>query len=623
MIPDAIVEEVRLRADIVEIVGEHVALRRAGREFKGLCPFHHEKTPSFGVVPDRGFYKCFGCGESGDIFSFLMKHLGLSFVDAVKLVAARVGVEIPDRTERREDDPNRLLYEAVAFAEDWFHRTLVESPEGEKARKYLARRGVGEEAIERFRLGAAPDAWRALREAAHVHGIGVDVLLAAGLIKESDRGDEPYDRFRDRLIFPIAEANDRTIAFGGRLLGAGGSGAPKYLNSPETPIYHKGRVLYGLNWSRSAIRREGGVLVVEGYMDYVSLAARGIENVVAGMGTALTPEQANLIARYAGKAWLLYDSDAAGMRATFRSGDALLRAGVHPLVVTLPAGEDPDSLARSGGAAALKPLLGNAADVLERKLEILDARGYLDDIEGKRRALDRLLPTLRATVDATLRDLYIDIIEKRTGVQRETLERELAQPEPPVWQPQGRERRSTRIRPREPEVQIRRDEAERLLLLLMVREARWIEAVAAEVSPGDFRDPQYRRIFQALLEAYDEAEGPESVAGAAADRVPDEAWATLESIRKSQAEIIDGEATLRDSLADIKFSALSLRLEELDRILKTASDQEGMTLLREKSELEASLRGLRAGSYRFSPRYRRFARDRRPGPPPTHSTEGT
>src|SRR5690606_12751111 len=315
MIPDHLIDEVRDRADIVEMIGELIPLKRAGKDFRALCPFHHEKTPSFYVVPSKGFFKCFGCGESGDVFSFLMKHQGLSFTDAVRQVADRVGVEIP-RWEgpRQEEDPNRKLYEAISFAADFFERMLRE-PAGEHALRYLQKREIGEDAIKRFRIGYAPDDWQALRGAAHQHGIEDDVLLDAGLIKESERGSEPYDRFRNRLMFAVAEVSGRVIAFGGRVLTSGDQ--PKYLNSPETPIFHKGTVLYGLNWSRNAIRREGAALVVEGYMDYVALAGRGIENVVAGMGTAMTPEQANLLARYAGRALLLYDSDTAGGRASW------------------------------------------------------------------------------------------------------------------------------------------------------------------------------------------------------------------------------------------------------------------------------------------------------------------
>ncbi|MGH7555023.1 MAG: DNA primase, partial [Longimicrobiales bacterium] len=333
MIPDAIVDEIRARADIVEVVGAQVQLKRAGKDYRALCPFHNEKTPSFYVVPSKGFYKCFGCGEAGDVFTFVMKRAGLSFNEAVRTIGAKVGVDVPDvAATRAEDEPHRALYEAIAFAADHFRQQLWEEPAGEPGRRYVETRGIAREAAERFGIGYAPDEWRLLREHARQHGLTDEVLLEAGLIKSSERAEEPYDRFRDRLIFAVAEVGGRTVAFGGRAIGRATEGVPKYLNSPETPIYHKGGLLYGLNWSKAAIRREGAALVVEGYMDYVSLASAGIVNVVAGMGTAMTVEQASLLARYTGKVYLLYDSDAAGLRATFRSADELLRAGVHPLV---------------------------------------------------------------------------------------------------------------------------------------------------------------------------------------------------------------------------------------------------------------------------------------------------
>ena len=348
MIPDSIVDEVRERSDLAEVVGQVVDLKRAGREFKALCPFHQEKTPSFYVVPDKGFYKCFGCGAAGDVFDFLMNQGGLSFPEAVRRMADRVGVIVPEPTAERVDDPYRKLYEAVAFAADFYERRLQESDDAERARRYLEKRGVDATAARRFRLGHAPGGGQVLREAAKTHGIDDDVLLTAGLIKESEKGDEPYDRLRNRVVFPITDMRGRVIGFGGRVLDD--NDKPKYLNSPETPIYQKGRTLYGLAWAKHAIRREAAVLVVEGYMDFVSLSARGIENVIAPLGTAMTEEQAALLSRYARRALLLYDSDAAGLRATFRTADALLRAGVHALVVTLPEKQDPDSVAREHGA---------------------------------------------------------------------------------------------------------------------------------------------------------------------------------------------------------------------------------------------------------------------------------
>jgi len=425
MIPDDVVDEVRARADIVEVIGEHVALKRAGKDFKARCPFHEERTPSFYVVPSKGFYKCFGCNESGDVFTFLMKRLGLSFVDAVKYVAERAGVEIREVSRQGGEDPYRHLYEANSFAQEFFEKSLWDEKTGKGARAYLKGRGIGRETAERFSLGYAPDEWRALREGSAVHGIDDAVLLEVGLLIQREEGKEPYDRFRNRVIFPIESTSGRVLAFGGRVLGKGGKGMPKYLNSPESPVYHKGEVLYGLSWAKNAIRREEGALVVEGYMDAVSLTAGGIENVVAPLGTAMTEAQARLLARYCTRAFLLFDSDPAGLKATFRAGDVLLAAGLHPAVVTLPPGEDPDTIVRKEGPEAVREYLSQAVDVLDRKLQILEERDYFSSIERTRGAVDRLLPTLRAAKDPALRDIYVAKVAERTGVRRETLNAEL------------------------------------------------------------------------------------------------------------------------------------------------------------------------------------------------------
>jgi DNA primase len=613
MIPDAIVDEVRARADIVDIIGEQIQLKRSGKDFKALCPFHNEKTPSFYVVPSKGIYKCFGCGEGGDVFTFLMKRGGLTFLEAVRQIGGRVGVDVPAfDTTRQTEEPHRALYEAVAFAADHFRQQLWEEEAGEAGRRYLEGRGITREAAERFGIGYAPAEWRLLRERAHVHGLTDDVLLDAGLIKASDQADEPYDRFRERLIFPIAEVGGRIVAFGGRAAGRAAEGVPKYLNSPETPIYHKGGTLYGLNWSKGAIRREGSALVVEGYMDYVSLAANGVAHVVAGMGTALTGDQANLVARYTGKVHLLYDSDIAGLRATFKSGDALLRVGVHPLVVTLPGGEDPDSLMRKGGTAALRPLLDNAVDVLERKLQMLEERGFFEGIEGARNALDRLLPTLRATLDPTLRDIYVNRVAQRTGVRAETLEQELARGEHEYGHG------AAALRPRASSARERwrgADErgagtakrpapgkdahaAERLLLLLMLRDPSWITVAAAEVAPEDMREPANHELFTALT-------ADRETGGAVPADLGLSAAAALRrgELEADPVEITDGDRSFRDAVADLQVRRLFLQLDELDLRTSRAADEETGVLMLERQAIHKQLRVLGA-DYKISRRYR-------------------
>ena len=576
-IPDHLVEEIRQRADLVEVVSEHTRLKRAGKTWRGPCPLHGGEGPNFSVDPAKGFYKCFVCGEAGTVYNFLMKHSGMTFPEAVRAVAARVGVEVPDEREQRrerDDDPNRVLYEVNGFAAKWFRDQLA-SPAGQKARDYLAGRGITPESIERFGLGWAPETFDAFGTAARKAGFHTADLLAVGLVKEAKRtGREPYDAFRGRVIFPIVDLGGRELAFGGRILEAV-ENAPKYLNSPESPIYHKGNTLYGLGWSRGAIRKDGVALVVEGYMDYVSLAAHGIGNAVAPLGTSMTEEQAALIAQYAPRAILLYDSDKAGLKATFRNGDQLLRAGVEVLVATLPEGEDPDSLVRAQGEAVLRRYLDDAIDVMERKLQLLDRRGLFTSIRGTRRAVDVLLPTVRAARDGVVRGLYLKRISDRTGVPVEALEKEAGDSEEQrvPLDPRGEPRRDVRgaryqadLGPRygepprqdwgdrrrlgiperregagdrrqaagyggrperaTPQMRLRMG-AERNLLMMMFHGERWVEECAKFVGPADFLDPDYRTLFRVLIET----EGRRDPEGKWLLEFPEDLAAEVEKIR--------------------------------------------------------------------------------------------
>ncbi|HUF76869.1 MAG TPA: DNA primase [Longimicrobiales bacterium] len=582
MIPDDQVEEVRSRADIVDVIGELVPLQKAGREYKANCPFHEERTPSFYVVPDKGFYKCFGCGKSGDVFSFVMEQQGMDFVEAVKHVAARAGVEIREvKRGREEEDPHQPLYEINGFAKEWFRTQLLDSKVGARARAYLEGRGVGAETAERFGLGWAPDEWRALREAAAAHGLDEKLMLELGLLGTSEKSSEPYDRFRGRIVFPIEGLSGKVIAFGGRVLDKESKEAPKYLNSPESAVFQKGQTLYGLSWARHAIRREEKSLVVEGYMDVVSLAAHGFENVVAPLGTALTREQAKLLSRYSTRVLVLFDSDAAGLKATFRAGDALLEEGLHPGVVTLPAGEDPDTVVRTHGEEAMRGHIDDAIDVLDRKLQILDEKGYFATIDRTRAAVDRLLPTIRATADPALRDIYVDRVAERTGVRRETLEAEIE--------------RSRRRAPRAPteaappapsgRPTLPKLGAERQLLLMMVRGVEWVDRAAELISAEDFDDPHYRAIFQALLEDPEMRSSPSSMDPVVAQR--------FEEILSDPEEVAHGTDVFTKSVNRIRVSTLDRRIQDLQRRIEAAAgDEEKQGLTSEKARLAGELREL-------------------------------
>ena len=323
-IPEDILQRIRDATDIVDLISEHVQLVKKGRNYSGLCPFHDEKTPSFSVDPDRQFYHCFGCGVGGNVFKFIQEIDRVTFVEAVKFLAERTGIALPERSgpSREEDAAADELYRANDLAQKYFHHLLLNDDVGTSARTYLQTRRLSGDTIERFGLGYAPPEWDALLKVAGRRGLSPQILERAGLALPRSTGSGHYDRFRDRIAFPIANLSNRTIAFGARALQP--DQEPKYLNSPETSIYHKGRVLYGLSETRDVIRRQDAVLVVEGYMDLISLAQIGIQHVVATSGTALTEDHCRLLARFARQVVLLFDGDAAGSTAAMRALEVLL-----------------------------------------------------------------------------------------------------------------------------------------------------------------------------------------------------------------------------------------------------------------------------------------------------------
>ena len=595
MISDDRLEEIRAQADITQIVGEYVSLRRSGRTYRGPCPLHGGDGPNFSIDPDRGIFKCFVCGEGGDVFAFPMKLLGLEFIEAVKFVAERSGIVLPEiDVYKPEEDPYRDIREAIAYAADWFQHQLWDEKSGAAARRYmLEKRGLPEEAVRRFGLGVAPDSWRSLREAAAVHEMSDDLLLRAGLIKQSERAKEPYDLFRGRLIFPIYDLRDRPIGFGGRTLSASAD-APKYINSPESPIFHKGRIVYGLNWSRNSIRREDLVIVVEGFTDLVALVARGLENVIAPLGTALTDHQAALLRRYAKKALLLYDSDRAGQRATFRAADVLLAVGIHPTVATLPSGEDPDSITLKGGVEALATYTDAAIDVLDRKIQILAERDYFDAVDKKRQAVDLLLPTVKATADETLSDIYLDRIAERTGVRKATLERELERT--PATGRRARRKPTVKRAELTPD-EIPRLGAERKLLLLLVRDRSLVSGVSERVEPDDFRTSDYREIYCELIRSMtdappggDEGDGRASLDWA--EHLPGALYERVCELAADPEELTNPQAVLEDAIARLEARKLQQRLIELMDEVLVADTSAALDLASEIQKVRQELSAL-------------------------------
>jgi DNA primase len=538
-IPDEIIEQVRDAADLVEIVSESVTLKRTGADYRGPCPFHGGKGRNFAVIPKKSLYYCFVCHEGGDVFTWYMKKLGMDYPGAVREVARKVGVVIPETTQRAGPDPLEPLFGAVAVAQEWFARQLREAKEGEAAREYLTSRQVTDEQAGEWGLGFAPKGTAFLTEMKKL-GLADELLIDAGLAQRREDGSVG-SRFRGRVLFPIHDLRGRVVGFGGRIIGPG---EPKYLNSPDSPVFHKGTLLYHLHLAKGAIRKEESVIVVEGYFDVLRLALAGIEHVVAPLGTALTPDQAATLRRFARGAILLYDSDRAGLRATFRNGDELLRHGLRVRVASLPPGEDPDTLVQQGGAAALEPFLRDAMDVLERKLLLLEQRGWFEDVAKRRDALDRILPTLRAAADPMIRDLYIGRVSERVGVSRETLEREVREkPDRTGRREAGMTGGDSTTReipadqthsfpPSRPPAQALPfgARAEEKLLRVLIASSSWRARAKSELSNEDFELPAFRAIYEALS-ALPEDGAPDAVA----PTLPDLFIPTWQALRTAAA----------------------------------------------------------------------------------------
>jgi len=410
--PPRFLDELRQRVSLAEIVGRRVKLTRRGREYVGLCPFHKEKTPSFSAVEDKGFFHCFGCGAHGDVIGFVMQTESLSFPEAVEQLARQAGLEVPQETrEERERAVREATLQGAVDAACAFFERMLYGPEGREARNYLDRRGLDEETIRRFRLGYAPESRDALKRAL-AKQMPEALLIEAGLLRRPEGGGETYDYFRDRVIFPIGDRRGRVIAFGGRVLG---DGQPKYLNSPDTPLFQKGRTLYGWALARAAAAKEPSAIIVEGYMDVIGLHRAGFTAAVAPLGTALTETQIEELWRLAPEPILCFDGDAAGQRA---SGRALARAlpilkpGFSLRFATLPGGEDPDSLVLRHGAAAMRQVLDRARPLAEVLWTAETAKPI--DTPERRAALEkRLEQQVRLIADRSVQEHYRNFFREK------------------------------------------------------------------------------------------------------------------------------------------------------------------------------------------------------------------
>ncbi|HEX9950126.1 MAG TPA: DNA primase [Rubricoccaceae bacterium] len=519
-IPDAIKDDVRAASDLVDVIGERVVLKKQGRRFLGLCPFHNEKSPSFSVVPDEGFYYCFGCKKTGDVFSFVQETEGVGFLDAIRLLAARAGIALPEENSPAADRQG-TLHAALRFAAGYYVEQL-RSDAGKRARAYLAERAFTKEAVLAFGIGFAPEGWDGLATAATAAGFDPDVLDAVGLVRRRDNGGI-YDVFRDRLVFPILSPIGKVLGFAGRILPdsrtASADYTPaKYLNTPETEVYHKSRVLFGMKQAKRAIRATGEAIVVEGHADVVALWQAGVENVVAASGTALTAQQLDSLAR-AGttRVVLLFDADSAGQSAARKGVETALDAGLTPYCVNLPDGADPDSFVRTFGADAFRTVLRderrNFVDFL-----VLSARrdGLFETPEGKREAVDRLASALARVQDPILADEYVRLAGRALDVDDRELRREVdvrsrrsAAPEPPIRVVDVRRARehvgdsTDAAEDASAVVAVVRPKEETLLRLMLHTGVPMVEHVMTRMGLDEFSEGASRETVEALLAQFE------------------------------------------------------------------------------------------------------------------------
>ncbi len=595
--PDDVVEEVRSRNDIVDIVSGYVKLQKKGSSYFGLCPFHHEKSPSFSVSPNKQMYYCFGCGAGGNVITFLMEYENYTFPEALKVLADRAGIELPkqemSKEARAQADLKMTLLEINKLAANYFHYQLRQ-PHGRIGYEYLTKRALSDDTIRHFGLGysnkTSDDLYRYLKG----KGYNDNILKESGLFTISERGT--WDKFWNRVMFPIMDTNNRVIGFGGRVMG---EGEPKYLNSPETKLFDKSRNLYGLNFARSS--REKYFLICEGYMDVIAMHQAGFTNAVASLGTAFTTQHASLLKRYTSQVVLTYDSDDAGVKAALRAIPILKEVGISCKVLNMKPYKDPDEFIKNLGADAFRKRIGEAKNSFLFEIDVLK-RGYdLEDPEQKTGFYTEVAKKLLEFSDALERDNYIQAVSREQFINYQDLKQlvnrtaarlgpawaesrkragygDYADPERQIPRPGGMESGGTRIGPAEggarragPGKREKEDgakQSQRLLLTWLIEDPRLFDKIRGIITPDDFKEELYHKVAQMVFDGHEA--GSLSPAGILNHFINDEAQ------YKEVAALFN--ASLKDSLGSeeqkkaFSETVIKVRRNSLDEASRTAAD---------------------------------------------------
>lgn len=489
---DRIIDQVQSANDIAELVGQYVTLKRLGKNLKACCPFHQEKTPSFMVQPEKQIFRCFGCGVGGDVFEFVMRHENMSFPEALRFLAERAHITLPEPTQKRGEGPSETeqLHDIYKLASEFYHAQFMDPVKGKIAQDYFLSRGFDLEMAKEFKMGWAPDGWRALLEYLTKKGFQDSLLLKSGLISRSPKG-QTYDAFRARLLFPIANLQGKIVAFGGRILKD--SDGPKYLNSPENPVFYKRRELFGLNLAKKFIdRNQPRIFVVEGYFGFMRLYQAGFKTTVATLGTSLTEEHVQLLKRFAEEAIVIYDGDKAGEAASLRGLEVFLEGGMNVKIAKLSSGLDPDDFIRQYGPEAFQKIIDEARDFFDYKLEVLMGRFRPSDSLGLMRITGEFLDTFAKIQNPVLVDRYLRKLAGSLGVEENSLRTELLKLKKKTQEQPKKAAETPAESPKSQTLD------ENLLLSLAIEENHLRRLLFAELTEADFTDASCRDVFQIL-----------------------------------------------------------------------------------------------------------------------------
>lgn len=578
-IPDHIIDEIRDRTDIVTVISDHVVLKKVGKNFKGLCPFHSEKTPSFSVSPDKRIYHCFGCGVGGNVFKFLMEIQSISFPEVLKVLAERAGIPLPRNSSDHSTDPGHKERESLRKlneAATRYFQSLLKNPEGGlSARNYLTSRHFDAETLERYRVGWAAPTWKGLLT--HVQqksSVTQEQLLKSGLIIKKEDSSTVYDRFRGRVIFPIKDLHSNIIGFGGRSINE--EDQPKYLNSPETLLYQKSETLFGMDQAKQAIRKENQVILVEGYFDQMRAVQHGVEYVVATCGTALTAKQASMLRNHAETAILIFDSDSAGRSAAEKGFNILLEHGMNVKIVVLPDGQDPDSFIQEQGAESFLEKIRNAKPFMESYIDALVRESPGQTPADKVKMANQILPLLAKIKNTVERSAWLEKFTSKTNIDDRTFLKELS-------------KALTQNQPRMAETKSELApllNLEKHLVHLILSDKETAQMVFLEVDPEDFSDPILKNIAQTCRQKIDNDEDLriDQLLGQTEDP---ETRNVLSRLGLESVEFESPERTMKDCIGKFKNIHLKSKIKDL-KLQRLDAAKAGQ--VERSQELQAQLR---------------------------------